>query len=114
MPSTAPSVVASNQTTAPGAGATLAATGTFAEGGLFDIEVLVLLTGTAETAVANVRLFSGAAAVATFPSISGAGWTSIKLRNVEVDPGTALGLTAIAAATGGAIYTTAIIASRTS
>ena len=110
MPSTSPSLYGSGSVTAPGAGATLAGTATDTDGGLYDVEILIALTGTAETQLRNIRLFAGATLAAdNLPSISALGWMSIKLR-VELDPASSFGLVAIAAATAGAVYNVVLLA----
>jgi hypothetical protein len=99
--------------TAPGVGATVASIAAPPDG-LYDVAVKILLTGTAETALKNLRLRENGNTIADLPTLSSAGdWTEVCLKNVEVNQGGGnLDVIAIAAATAGAIYNVAIEATR--
>jgi hypothetical protein len=112
---TAVTLVGTGSSTSPGAGATVASI-TAPPIGLYEVTVMILLTGTAETALRNLSLFEGATGVAvSLPTLSAAGdWTVIDLKNVEVNEGNNLAVSTNAIATAGAIYNVVLLATRTS
>jgi hypothetical protein len=95
--------------TAPGAGADVVQIASVPSG-VYKIRVLIALTGTAETALANLRLREGGNIVGDLPSLSAAaGPVEICFEQVEVNPDADdvvdVDIIAIAAATAGAVYT---------
>jgi len=98
--------------TAPGAGSgvtTLAAP----PAGVYDVTFAFFLSGTAETALANVRVRKGTTNIVnTLPSITGAAAVVVRCPRVTLDGASALSIQSIAAATAGAVYSGWIIATR--
>ena len=106
--------VGTGSTTSPGAGAVLASISAPAAG-TYDVTVMAMLTGTAETALRNLRLRENTTTVAdALPSLSSAGdWTTIEFPRVEVNEGGGnLDVIAIAAGVVGAIYNIVLLATR--
>jgi hypothetical protein len=102
---------ASGSVTAPGAGAAIASIAALPPG-VYEVRVHATLTGTAETALQNLRLRENGNTLYTLPSLSTFALTWIFPR-VEVNEGGGnLDLIAIAAATAGAIYNATLIATR--
>ena len=105
---------ATGSATAPGAGAAIA-TISAPPPGVYKVRLTVVLTGTAETALRNLRLRENGATVAdTLPSLSAsAGPVCLEFDRVEVNEGGGnLDVIAIAAAAGGSIYNVALQATR--
>lgn len=105
---------ASAATTTPGAGAVLASIAA-PPAGVYRVQVTIVLSGTAETALANLRLRENGATVAdALPSLSAAaGPLTLTFDRVEVNEGGGnLDVIAIAAATAGAIYSVVLQATR--
>lgn len=106
--------VASATVSAPGAGAVVAQI-VAPPDGLYDVTVKVFLSGTAETALNNLRLReNGNTVFSGLPSITVAtDWLELKFANVEVNQGGGnLDVIAIAAATAGSVYSVVLIADR--
>lgn len=104
----------SGSATAPGAGAAIA-TITAPPAGVYKVNVTIVLSGTAETALTNLRLRENAATIATaLPSLSAAaGPVNLCFDRVEVnDGGGNLDVIAIAAATAGSVYSVVLQATR--
>jgi hypothetical protein len=102
---------ASGSVTAPGAGVAIA-TITAPPPGVYEVRVYATLTGTAETALQNLRLRENGATLYTLPSLSTFALAWVFPR-VEVNEGGGnLDLIAVAAATAGAIYNATLIATR--
>jgi hypothetical protein len=100
--------------TAPGAGAAIASIAA-PPPGVYKVCLTIVLSGTAETALTNLRLRENGNTVATaLPSLSAAaGPVNLTFDRVEVNEGGGnLDVIAIAAATAGAIYTVVINATR--
>jgi hypothetical protein len=105
-------LVATGSVTAPGATGVIASIAAPPEG-VYDVAVHIALTGTAETALTNLRLRENATSVAVLPSIPAIAMRVV-LPQVEVNSGGGnLDVVAIAAATAGAIYNVTLIATRT-
>jgi hypothetical protein len=107
-------LTATGSSTAPGAGAAVASI-TAPPDGLYTVILTIILTGTAETLLRNLRLRENANTVAdTLPSLSAsAGPVQLIFDQVEVNPGGGnLDVIAIAAATAGAIYNIVLQATR--
>lgn len=103
-----------------GAGATTAAPGigvqfagaTPVEAGYYDVEVVYILTGTTETALANVRLKSmNATLISGLPSITGQ-LVRLRFPKVQADGTNPISLVAVAAAIASSVYTGAIVYTR--
>jgi hypothetical protein len=95
--------------TAPGAGADVVQIANVPSG-TYKVRALITLTGTAETALANLRLREGGNTIGDMPSLSAsAGPVEICLDQIEVNPdaddAVDVDIIAIAAATAGAVYT---------
>ena len=106
--------VGTGSTTSPGAGAVLASISAPAAG-TYKVTVMALLTGTAETALRNLRLReNGTTTVDALPSLSAPGaWTEIAFERIEVNEGGGnLDVIAIAAGVVGAIYNVVLLATR--
>jgi hypothetical protein len=104
----------SASTAAPGAGAVVASIAA-PPPGVYKVKLLIVLTGTAETALANLRLRENGATVATaLPSLSAAaGPVILEFDRVEVNEGGGnLDVIAIAAATAGSVYNVVLQATR--
>jgi hypothetical protein len=104
-------LVAQASSVAPGAAAVVASIAA-PPAGIYDVEVHLALTGTAETALSNLRLRENATNLYVLPSLSA---VSLRLRfpRVEVNNGGGnLDVQAIAAAAGGSIYNVVLIATR--
>ena len=96
---------------APGAGVVVAAI-TAPPAGIYDVEVHLALTGTAETALQNLRLRENATNLHVLPSLS-ASVLRLRFARVEVNNGGGnLDVQAIAAATVGSIYNVVLVATR--
>lgn len=111
-------LVNTGSASAPGAGADVAQIADVPSG-IYEVEVIIALTGTAETSLRNLRLREGGRTIAdNLPTLSGLGGPiHIKLPRVEVNPDAAddlvdLDVIAIAAATAGAVYNVVILATR--
>jgi hypothetical protein len=104
------SLSASGTAAAPGAGTAVATLTPPA--GTYKVSLIYQLSGTAETAVKNLRLSgTGTTFSADFPTIGTAVVTQI-IDAVTMDGVGSLRATAVAAATAGSVYTATIIASR--
>lgn len=103
------SLQASGTSAAPGAGAAVATITTPAQG-MYRVRMTYQLSGTAETAVKNLRL-AGATFTGDFPTI-GTAITTVVVDNVSMDGAANLRAVAVAAATAGSVYTVTIVATR--
>lgn len=100
---------ASSSVTSPAAGAVLASLAGLAAG-VYDVEVTVLLTATAETALRNVNLRSNGVEVAQLNSLTG---QVLRYRFPRFrHTGGNIDMTAVAVGVVGAVYNTAITATR--
>jgi hypothetical protein len=105
------SLVATGSVTAPGVNGVIASIVAPPEG-VYEVAVHIALTGTAETALANLSLRENATSVANLPSLSTFA-QRIEIPQVEVNAGGGnLNVVAIAAATAGAIYNVTLVATR--
>ena len=107
-------LTATGAVTAPGAIGTIASIATPPEG-IYTVVVTIVLTGTAETALRNLRLRENANTVAdNLPTLSAsAGPVVLVFDQVEVNAGGGnLDVVSIAAATAGAIYNVVLQATR--
>lgn len=106
-------LVAANSATAPGAGSAFC-TLSAPPAGTYKIKFAWALAGTAETALANVRVkLNGTNYLTPMMSLSGTGRMETVLENVTLDGLNAVQLVAVAAATAGAVYLGEIVAIRT-
>lgn len=105
----ADSLIGSSSAAAPTALAVLAAI-TAPPAGVYRVRATIALTGTAETALQNVRLRSNAVVVSAAPSLSGVILT-LDFPRVTVTAGN-IDLQAIAGAVAGSIYNTVLVATR--
>lgn len=99
---------------APGATTAVAALAGLVVGGVYRVTGVVALTGTAETALINLRLRSNGAAVpggGILPSLSGL-VVPFSFDRVTVLTGGALDVATQAAATAGSVYTVQLLATR--
>lgn len=98
-------------TAAPGAGSQFVGV-TPSQAGLYRVEVLIALTGTAETALANARLKSlGATLISGLPTLSGQ-VIRLTFDRVNCDGTNPIQLVAQSAATAGSVYNGTILYSR--
>jgi hypothetical protein len=105
------SLVATGSVTAPGVTGVIASIAAPPEG-VYEVVVHVALTGTAETALTNLRLRENAT-VRRGPAFLSTIAMRIVIPQVEVNAGGGnLDVVAIAAATAGAIYNVTLIATR--
>ena len=108
----ADSLAAANSVTSPGAGATIASLAA-PPAGKYLIDVTVFLSGTAETALKNLRLlYNGATKVDTIPSISAGGVLTFRVPYASLDGTNPVTLIAIGAGVVGAVYNAVIVATR--
>lgn len=100
---------------APGAGASINAT-LVPDAGVYSARIIIELSGTAETQLANLRLrMNGAVVIAALPTTPGPAPTVIDLDRIVTDaPNRNVDLQVVAAATAGAIYTTTVLLTRIS
>jgi len=112
-PAQSSTIEAGGTATTPAAGATLASVTIPAGGGLYQVTVVIELSGTAETQTENAQLLIGASTVASpLPTISGQTVT-INLPAENLAAGT-LAVKTIALATTGAIYNVTLTATQVS
>lgn len=107
-------VAAGNNTTAPAGGAVLATTTANAPAaGVYDVEVNIVLTATAETALRNVDFRVNGSTLARLMTLTGIPM-KFKFPRVTLPSGytTAFDIVAVANATAGSIYNTQITATR--
>lgn len=97
---------------APGAGIAVASLAGLTVGGIYHVTVGLILTGTAETQLVNARVRQNATAIGSLPSVSGIARAWIDLPRVTVGANGTIDVVAIAAATGGSVYTADITATR--
>jgi hypothetical protein len=98
--------------TAPGAGGAICTLAT-PPAGVYEVAFGFLLSGTAETALNNVRIRKGATTIITgLPTITGAACIKGVLPRVSLDGATSLAMQATAAATAGAVYGGWLVATR--
>ena len=99
---------------APGAGAVVN-TQNVADAGDYSAKITIEMSGTAETQLANLRLRVGGVNKITLPTTPGPAATTIEIDRISVPAaGTAVDVQAIAAATGGSIYTVTLLLTRES
>lgn len=99
---------AAQTSAAPGAGTGLCTT-TVQAGGLYELEITVNLSGTAETQLTNLRLRDNTTNLFTLLSVQGTTTFSV-LR--QANAGGNFNIQVIAAATAGSVYTLSILATR--
>jgi hypothetical protein len=98
---------------APGAGAAVAAVTPDANlPGTYSARIIIELSGTAETQLANLRLRVNGVNKIVLPSTPGPAPSVVEIDRVFVGAGQVVDVVAIAAATAGSIYTVTILLTR--
>lgn len=101
-------------TSAPGAAATILSVTGLTVGGVYKLEIVIALTGTAETSLANLRLRTNSASIAgggILPTISGS-IVTLQFARVPVGADGKMEILSQGAATAGSIYTLRLAATR--
>lgn len=102
---------------APGAGAPIVSVSPDAAaaaiGGTYSARIIIELSGTAETQLNNLRLnINGVSKIAALPSTPGPAASVIEIDRLYVPANASVQVVAVAAATGGAIYTVTLLLTR--
>ncbi len=113
LPAVSDTVSGAGSVTAPGALGTVATTGLLADG-IYDVSFGYFLSGTAETAMANVRIRKNTPSTIAdnMPSISAAPPVTDDIKRITLSGGRAIQIVAIVAAAAGSQYNGWLIATR--
>lgn len=108
--SAANSIFSGSAVSAPGAGAPVCSV-TIPTGGIYEIEVNIMLTGTAETNLNNGRLRVGDVTNQLIPTLTGVPFR-FRIARAYIPDNSQVAFSAGAAATAGAVYAAYICATR--
>ncbi len=98
---------------APGAGSNFVVTGSAPKAGRYRVRVFYVLSGTQETAALNVRLKANGAGVCDLPTGQTTALNVVDLEvTLDLDGTNTVALGAVAAATGGSVYSGFLILDR--